>query len=105
VSAVQRLTPPALRGRVMGALEGIGALCPALGLSLGGLLVQLSTPRWAFLVVGIGAALTTLLFARVSIERTGQATATAVPVGQPAAERTSAAKPGEAPQVPVNGAA
>ena len=40
----------------MGALEGIGAICPAIGLSLGGALVALSTPRWAFLAVGTCAA-------------------------------------------------
>ena len=68
VSAVQRLTPAPLRGRVMGALEGIGAICPAIGLSLGGALVALSTPRWAFLAVGACAVLTTVLFARVRTE-------------------------------------
>ncbi len=39
----------------MGALESLGALSPAVGLSLGGALVALSSPRTAFLVVGIGA--------------------------------------------------
>ena len=32
-------------GRLMGAVESIGALCPAIGLSLGGALVALSSPR------------------------------------------------------------
>jgi hypothetical protein len=67
VSAVQRLTPPQLHGRVMGALESIGALAPALGLSLGGALVALSSPRTAFTVVGIGAGLTTIAFLRVPL--------------------------------------
>ena len=67
ISAVQRLTPPHLHGRVMGALESLGALCPALGLPLGGALVALSSPRTAFLVVGVGAALTTIGFVRIPI--------------------------------------
>jgi MFS family permease len=67
VSAVQRLTPRDLQGRVMGALESIGALAPAVGLSLGGALVALGSPRVAFLVVGIGAALTTIAFVRMPL--------------------------------------
>jgi MFS family permease len=56
ISIVQRLTPQALHGRLMGAVESLGALCPAVGLSLGGVLVALSSPRTAFLVVGVGAS-------------------------------------------------
>jgi MFS family permease len=67
ISAVQRLTPPRLHGRVMGALESIGALTPALGLTLGGALVALASPRIAFLVVGVGASLTTFGFARIAL--------------------------------------
>jgi MFS family permease len=69
VSAVQRLTPPGLHGRVMGALESIGALAPALGLSLGGALVALSSPRTAFAIVGIGAGVTTIGFLGVPLAR------------------------------------
>ncbi len=68
ISAVQVLTPPNLHGRVMGALESLGAISPAIGLTLGGVLVALTSPRFAFLVVGIGAALATLAFMRVPIE-------------------------------------
>jgi MFS family permease len=67
VSAVQHLTPHALQGRVMGALESIGAVCPALGLALGGALVALTSTRTAFLIVGSGAALTTVAFAWVTL--------------------------------------
>jgi MFS family permease len=67
VSAVQRLTPPRMQGRVMGGLESIGALAPALGLALGGALVALSSPREAFLIVGSGAAFTTVAFAGVML--------------------------------------
>jgi Major Facilitator Superfamily len=65
ISIVQRLTPPALHGRLMSAVESIGALSLALGLSLGGALVALSSPRGAFLVVGIGATAMTLAFLRL----------------------------------------
>ena len=56
VSAVQRLTPQPLHGRMMGALESLSAICPAVGLSLGGGLVALTSARGAFLVAGLGAA-------------------------------------------------
>ena len=46
----------------------VGALSPAVGLSLGGALVALSSPRTAFLVVGLGAALTTIAFVRVNLD-------------------------------------
>jgi len=56
VSAVQRLTPNRLHGRLMGALESLSAVCPALGLTLGGSLVALTSARGAFLVAGLGAS-------------------------------------------------
>ncbi len=68
VSAIQRLTRAQFRGRVMGALEAVGALTPAIGLTIGGVLVAVGSPRWAFLAVGIGAMLTTFLFARVRVD-------------------------------------
>lgn len=67
ISIVQRLTPPGLHGRLMSAVESIGALSLALGLSLGGALVALSSPRGAFLVVGIGASVMTIPFLRLSL--------------------------------------
>ncbi len=66
-SAVQRLTPPDLHGRMMGAAESLGAIFPAAGLALGGALVALSSPRGAFLVVGLGAALSTIAFVRLRL--------------------------------------
>jgi MFS family permease len=57
-SLVQRLTPPRLHGRLMGAVESLGALGLAVGLPLGGLLVALSSPRTAFVVVGVGVLVT-----------------------------------------------
>ena len=90
ISAVQVLTPPNLHGRVMGALESLGAISPAIGLTLGGVLVALTSPRFAFLVVGIGAALATLAFMRVPIEPISETDAAVAPdpempkVGDPA---------------------
>lgn len=80
VSAVQLLTPPPLQGRVMGAVESIGALSPAIGLGLGGILVVLTSPRTAFLVVGIGAAITTVAFMRVPMAGRPEGTAS-IPEG------------------------
>jgi MFS family permease len=66
ISLVQRLTPQELHGRLMGAVESLGALSLAIGLPLGGVLVALSSPRMAFLVVGVGAAVSTAAFLRLS---------------------------------------
>ncbi len=66
ISLVQKLTPPQLLGRMMGAVESMGALCLALGLLLGGALAALSSPRIAFLVVGAGAVATTAVFLRLA---------------------------------------
>ena len=88
ISIVQRLTPPALQGRLMSAVESIGALALALGLSLGGALVALSSPRGAFLVVGIGATAMTFAFLRISLSgldrRTAAGAQTADGEGPPA---------------------
>lgn len=50
----------------MGAVESLGALCLAGGLALGGMLVALSSPRVAFLVVGLGAVGATATLLRLS---------------------------------------
>ena len=65
-SIVQRLTPPHLHGRMMGAVESMTALSLAIGLPLGGALVALSSPRAAFLVVGLGALATSAALLHVS---------------------------------------
>jgi predicted MFS family arabinose efflux permease len=67
ISAVQRLTPQHLHGRVMGAVESLGAICPAVGFSLGGAITVLSSPRGAFLVAGIGATVSTVAFVRLAL--------------------------------------
>jgi hypothetical protein len=66
ISLVQRLTPQNLRGRMMGAVESLGALSLAVGLPLGGALVSASSPRIAFLVLGIGTLLTSAAFVRLT---------------------------------------
>jgi MFS family permease len=60
VSLVQRLSPQRLYGRMMGAVESLDALCLALGLALGGVLTALTSPRLAFLVVGLGGTATSI---------------------------------------------
>jgi hypothetical protein len=69
ISAVQRLTPQSLQGQMMGAVESLNAICPAIGLALGGALVELSSPRGALLVVGLGATLSTFAFMRLPLDR------------------------------------
>lgn len=66
ISSVQHLTPRELLGRLMSTVEGIGALCPAIGFVLGGVLAQLTSPRTALLWIGVAAALCTGLFLRVT---------------------------------------
>jgi MFS family permease len=67
ISAVQKLTPSALQGRLMGAVESIGGLCPAIGFSLGGAVTALSSPRVALLIAGIVATGLTGVFMRVTM--------------------------------------
>ncbi len=97
VSALQRLTPPNLQGRVMGALESIGALCPAIGLSLGGALVALDSPRFAFLIVGAGAVISTIGFMRISLDsRAPERAASGEALGRaPSGAADGAGAPGE----------
>jgi MFS family permease len=67
ISLVQELTPRQLHGRLMGAVESLAALCLAIGLPLGGALVALSSPRTAFLIIGLGTIATTGAFVRLTI--------------------------------------
>lgn len=91
ISAVQRLTPADLHGRIMGAVESLGAIFPAAGLALGGALVALSEPRKAFLVVGLGAAFSTIGFVRLRLgSRAGETPEPAAHGTEP--ERASAAR-------------
>lgn len=66
ISLVQHLTPRDLQGRMMGAVESLSALALALGLPLGGALTVLTSPRAAFLIVGVGGTVTSLVFFRIA---------------------------------------
>jgi predicted MFS family arabinose efflux permease len=66
-SIVQRITPPRLHAQMMGAVESLVAVCVTIALPLGGILVALSSPRAAFLVVGLGAVATTPALLRLSM--------------------------------------
>jgi len=65
ITSVQRLTPRSLHGQMMGAVEVLGAIAPAVGFALAGLIAVNSTPRVGFLVGGVGAVLSLLIFARL----------------------------------------
>ncbi len=67
ISLVQRLTPQPLHGRLMGAIESLAAVCLAFGLPFGGALVALSSPRIAFLILGLGATAATAAFVRLTL--------------------------------------
>ncbi|HTY98101.1 MAG TPA: MFS transporter [Solirubrobacteraceae bacterium] len=66
ISTVQQLTPERLHGRLMGAVESLGAIALAVGLVLGGVLVTVSSTRTAFAIVGTLAALSSVLLGRVA---------------------------------------
>jgi MFS family permease len=67
ISIVQQLTPQQLHGRLMGAVESLTALSLAVGLLLGGALVALSSPRAAFVVVGLGTIATSAALLRLTL--------------------------------------
>ncbi len=78
ISLVQRLSPRELHGRLMGAVESLAAIGLAIGLSLGGVLVALSSPRAAFMVIGLGAVATTVAFLRLTLKGLEPATESAL---------------------------
>jgi MFS family permease len=73
ISIVQMVTPEHLQGRMMGAVESLGALPIAIGLPLGGLLVAVSSPRTAFAIVGAGAGVMTVVLLRLTRRSLGRA--------------------------------
>jgi predicted MFS family arabinose efflux permease len=94
ISIVQRITPQTLQGRMMGAVESLGALCRAIGLPLGGALVALSSPRTAFVIVGSGAVVTTVALMRLSpTSRGGSTPASEDPQGPTPLERQMSGVP------------
>lgn len=98
ISSLQRLTPQRLHAQVMGVLESVSAISPALGLALGGVLVGVSSPRAAFAVVGLGAAFTTFAFARVHPDRDTAHQGSAARAGAP-----DVSEPELAAEAPLSG--
>ncbi len=98
ISAVQRLTPEGLLGRLMGAVESLDAACAAVGFVLGSAITALSSPRTAFLVAGLGATLSTIAFVRLRVD--ASATRPAAPAAAPGApsEGTDASEGQESQQ-------
>ncbi len=54
MTALQESTPPEYQARVSGLMESIGAAMPGVGFLIGGVIVELSSPRTAYTVAGIG---------------------------------------------------
>jgi hypothetical protein len=69
---------------MMGALESLGAICPAIGLSLGGALVALASARGAFLIAGVGAAAAAAGFAWLALGGIDSAALEESPMSAPA---------------------
>jgi MFS family permease len=69
LSAVQELAPEGLYGRLMSAVEALGALAPSLGFALGGMLAALASPRAAFGVAGGAAIVLAGVFVRLAGQR------------------------------------
>lgn len=65
ITSVQRLTPGSLHGQMMGAVEVLGAVAPALGFALAGLIAVHTSPRVGFLIGGLGALASLLVFLRL----------------------------------------
>jgi len=68
ISLVQRLTPESLHGRMIGAVESLGALSLAIALPLGGALVALSSPRTAFLILGVATLSVNAIYLRLAFK-------------------------------------
>jgi MFS family permease len=60
---IQRLVPPAMLGRVFGNLYGAIGIAAGLSYVLGGLLLELTSPRPTFILAGAGGLLATLVAA------------------------------------------
>ena len=54
MTALQESTPPEYQARVSGLMESIGAGMPGVGFLIGGVIVELSLPRTAYTVAGVG---------------------------------------------------
>jgi Transmembrane secretion effector len=64
VSAVQELTGLDFQARVIGLLEALGAAAPGIGFVAGGLSAALLSPRFSYLLAGLGVLAVTAVSAR-----------------------------------------
>jgi MFS family permease len=69
LSAVQRLTPSSLQGRMMGTVGSLNTLCPTIGFSVGGTITALSSTRVTMFCAAVVATLAVVAFMRLSLER------------------------------------
>jgi len=54
MTALQESTPAEYQARVSGLMESIGSAMPGVGFLIGGVIVELSSPRTAYTVAGVG---------------------------------------------------
>lgn len=69
VTALQQATPLHLQARVMGLLESVNRLAPAVGFLIGGVLVTTFSPRTAFAAAGVGVLVLALIGALAGVTR------------------------------------
>jgi predicted MFS family arabinose efflux permease len=67
ITAVQAETPPNLQARLMGVVEAMGALFPAIGFALGGAVAAIWSPRVTFVMAGSAAALFAVAFGLLAV--------------------------------------
>ena len=91
ISLVQRLSPEHLHARMIGAIESLGAFALALALPLGGALVALSSPRTAFLVLGIGTIAMAIVYMRLAFGASAAGRARGLSASEAAATAARAA--------------
>jgi hypothetical protein len=64
VNAVQELTDLGFQARVIGLLEALAAAAPGVGFVAGGLSAALLSPRFSYLLAGLGLVAVTAVTAR-----------------------------------------
>ena len=87
MTALQESTPPEYQARVSGLMESIGAAMPGVGFLLGGVIVELSSPRTAYTVAGNGvmALVVAAALLKPAYERGARHEAVLTPRRRPAA--------------------
>jgi MFS family permease len=75
LTTIQEAVPDALQARVVGLMESTAAAAPGVGFLLGGLLTTAWSPRWAYLVAGVGVvAIAFVVLERIAPSRLPPAT-------------------------------